>query len=142
MSKLTDGIKEVLSSFTYEDLRQFKLKVENIAEMEEALGSDCNRLNYFGFVTMVNHSGEGGQSLDYLREELDRLEDLVDRLKFKTIKPSDIIGKGHVRPREGALEWLLREIGYTRLSILTGGLINYLNIGNYGAYLRSKIKAS
>ena len=150
MSKFKDGIKEVLSLLNYEDLRQFKAFVESIAELEDTLGHDCDRLNYLGFVAMINHSGEGGQgleyeggqSLEYLRQELTRLEDMVDGLKSKTIQPSDIIGKGIPRPRESALERLLREIGYTRLSILTGGLINYRNIGNYAAYLRSKIKAS
>lgn len=142
MSKFKDGIKEVLSLLNYEDLRQFKNLVESIAELEETLGHDCDRLNYLGFVTMANHSGEGGQSLKYLRKELIRLEDMVDKLKSKTIQPSDIIGKGQSRPRESALERLLREIEYTRVSIVTGGLINYINIGNYGAYLRRKIEAS
>lgn len=138
MSKLNNGIKEVLSPFTYEDLRQFKLAVERIAELEEQ-ASNLDLLNYVGFINIVNHS-KGEQSLKELRKKLGDLEFMGDKLKSKTIKPSDIMG--HLKTRERAFEYLYREIGNISLSIITGGYINYVNIGKYELYLRNAIKAS
>lgn len=140
------GINEVLAPYSYKEvLSSYTLKtIEEIAELEQQVmdsGLVESSVSYIEFIDNVNNGSQNGFTVTHLQGRLAEHKNLLQQLQDKKIRPSAIIGSGYVNPREAALEWLHVQITSESLEVISGGMLNSVNLSNYAYHLR-KLMAS